>query len=113
MNRRRCLALIAGTTVSVAGCLQGGDGAAPGASAAVVDRIEGDQAVVLLEDAGEQRTVPVGELPSEAREPGAVLSLPANGSIPHATYDAEETAERRQDNQDRFDRLAENASRSS
>lgn len=96
----------------------GRDGDVDGADlTGVVDRIEGEMAVVLLERAEEtvgQRLVPVGRLPADAREAGAVLSVTlADGEIERLRYDADATRRRRDAAQDRFDELAEDATEAS
>lgn len=77
----------------------------------VVDRIEGEDAVVLIERAErvvDDRLVPVGRLPATAREEDAVLSLTlADGDIERLRYDAAASRRRRAAAQKRFDELAE------
>lgn len=74
---------------------------------AVVDRIEDGTAVVLFEDAGDQRTVSAAVLPEAAREEGTVLRVPEGEALALATVDRSATEERRESAQDRLDRLAE------
>ena len=77
---------------------------------AVVDRFEGDLAVVLLERDGEtvddiaiQRT----ELPEKARHQDGILRVSIeDGELREASYKAEETDERAEHAQSRFDRLS-------
>ena len=84
---------------------------ADGRYAATVDRIEEGLAVVLIEEDGDviaERTVSVDRLPEDARHDGAVLDVEVqDGQLRGITYDEEQTEERRQRLQDRFDRLAE------
>jgi len=83
----------------------------------VVDRIEGELAVVLLERAEEtigERLVDVNRLPADAREAGAVLSVTlADGEVERLRYDADATRRRRDAAQDRLDELAEDATEAS
>lgn len=76
-----------------------------------VDRVvDGDTAVILLEDDGEvveQLDVPVEKLPSEAREGGGVLSVTIqDGTFVSAEYVETETRERRESVQSKLDRLS-------
>lgn len=77
----------------------------------VVDRIEGDLAVVLVERDGEvvdERNVPVDRLPADAREANSVLRLTVeDGDLRDVEYDEDETEKRLEEAQDRFDELAE------
>jgi hypothetical protein len=81
---------------------------------AVLDRFEagadGRLAVLVLERGGETRgrlVVAADELPGEARHADAVLEVRvSDGALAAATYLPEVTAERAEDAQERFDRLA-------
>jgi len=77
----------------------------------VVDRFEGDLAVVLLEDDGDvvdEVTIERGALPENAVHENAVLSVTLAGDdVRDVSYDEEETTRRTQDVRERFDRLAE------
>ena len=82
---------------------------------AVVDRIvDGETAVLLLEDGDEvveQRDVPVEILPDAARSDGGVLRVSVEGdTITDYEYLPDETAERRERAQERFDRLSKRLS---
>lgn len=81
----------------------------PTTRTAVVDRIEGDVAVLLFDDGGGTKPVPTAVLPAAAREEGIVLRVPRGDSIALATVDRAATARRRQAAGDRFDDLAEPA----
>jgi hypothetical protein len=81
----------------------------PRTRTAVVDRIEGDVAVLLFEDGTDARTVPLAVLPPAAREAGIVLRVPEGNSVALATVDRAATARRRRAAGDRFDDLAEPA----
>lgn len=78
---------------------------------AVIDRFEGDLAVLLLERDGEtvgDVAVPRAELPPDARHQDAVLRVTVeDGEVQQATYEAEETAERKERAQSRVDRLSQ------
>lgn len=78
---------------------------------AVVDRFEGDLAVVLLENDEEtigELAVPQSQLPEDGRHQDAILSVTVrDGDLVDASYDPEETERRANEAQDRFDRLAE------
>lgn len=79
--------------------------AADAGETAVVDRLEGGQAVLLVESDGEttdQRVVDVGELPAEGRHEGAVHRIVDGAYV----YDAAETERRSSDAEETFDRLA-------
>lgn len=89
---------------------------ADGTYTAVLDRFEVDAddtrlAVLLLEADGEQvgdLVVPATDLPAEAREQDAVLSVEvADDALADATYRPDETEGRADDAQSRFDRLSE------
>ncbi|MFT4947553.1 MAG: putative AlkP superfamily phosphohydrolase/phosphomutase [Natronomonas sp.] len=77
---------------------------------AVVDRIEDGLATILLEEDGEdayELVVDPDELPEEARQDDAVLTVNVDDEdLITATYEAEETKERREAAQSRFDRLS-------
>ncbi|HMB49137.1 MAG TPA: DUF3006 domain-containing protein [Natronoarchaeum rubrum] len=80
----------------------------------VVDRIEGELAVVLLERAEEtiaQRLVQLDRLPASAREDGAVLSVRlSDGEIDGLRHDAAATRRRRVAARERLNDLAEDGS---
>lgn len=80
-----------------------------GTYTAVVDRFEGDLAVLVLERDGEavdDVAVEADSIPEEAGE-GAVLEVVLeDGWLVDATYQPEATRTRREDAQDRFDALA-------
>jgi len=80
----------------------------------VVDRIEREEAVVLLERGEEtvaQRLVPLDRLPASARGDGAVLSVRlSDGDIDRLRHDAAATRRRREAARDRLNELAEDAS---
>jgi predicted AlkP superfamily phosphohydrolase/phosphomutase len=77
---------------------------------AVVDRIEDGLAAILLEEDGEdayELVVDPDELPEEARHGDAVLTVDVEDEeLDSVTYEAEETEERRDAAQSRFDRLS-------
>lgn len=79
----------------------------------VVDRIEGESAVVLLEREEEtvaQRLVPLDRLPASAREDGAVLSVRlSDGEIDRLRHDAAATRRRRAAARERLNDIAEDA----
>ncbi len=80
----------------------------------VVDRIvDGETAVILLEDDGEiieQFDIGVGELPAEAGE-GAVCRITVvDGKIESMAYRVDETESRQKRAQNRFDRLSKRLS---
>ena len=82
---------------------------------AVLDRIvDGQTAVLLLEEDGqvvEEYTVDVETLPAEGRHEGAVFEMRVvDDSVDDLTYRSEETTERREAAQERFDRLSERLS---
>ncbi|WP_254545159.1 DUF3006 domain-containing protein [Halomarina pelagica] len=78
--------------------------------AAVLDRFEGDDAVLLLE--ADDRVVgdvvvDRDDLPPEARHQDAVLAVRVeDGEVVAVDYDPDETERRRDEAQARFDRLA-------
>lgn len=80
---------------------------------AVVDRIEGDLAVLLLERGSEtvgDLVVSRADLPADARAPDAVLSVTIeDDELVEARYDDAETERRAERAQSRFDRLADRA----
>lgn len=84
---------------------------ADGKYTAVVDRFEGDLAVLLLERDGEtvdDIPLPQTELPENGRHQDAVLHVSVeDGEVRNATYKAEETAQRAEHAQSRFDRLSQ------
>ena len=77
----------------------------------VIDRFEGDLAVVLLEEDGDvvdEMAIERDELPEHAAHTNAVLSVTLAGdTVLDVSYDEEETMQREQDVRERFDRLAE------
>ena len=77
---------------------------------AVIDRFEGDQAVLMVEDGDElvdELVVREGRLPDDARQQDAVLDVTMqNGNLVSAHHDPDETDRRKSAAQDRFDRLA-------
>lgn len=80
-----------------------------GTYAATVDRIEGDQAVLLVESNGEtvaERHLPEDDLPEEAGE-GAVLELAfEEGDLVDVDYRPAATEDRRERVREKFDRLS-------
>lgn len=77
---------------------------------AVVDRFEEEQAVLLLE-AGEETVgellVERNELPEDGRQVNAVLSVEVtDDDLVEATFEAQETEERSDRSQRRFDELS-------
>lgn len=77
----------------------------------VIDRFEDDLAVILLEADGEvvdEVVLDREDLPAEAAHPDAVLEVTlTDGEVTDLSYDATETADRKERAQSRFDRLAE------
>jgi len=82
---------------------------------AVVDRIEDTLAALELSDADGNRYslgIAEDELPTQARHADAVLQVTvAEGELVDETYQPEETTTRKQETQDRFDRLSQRAPR--
>lgn len=82
---------------------------------AVVDRIENALATLeLSNDNGERYNLVVAEekLPSDARHADAVLQVTLNDEeLADTTYQPDETETRKQDAQDRFDRISSRAPR--
>lgn len=83
-----------------------------GPQTAVLDRIvDGETAVLLLEadgDVVDELTVPVERLPEAGRDDGAVFAVDiVDGSLDQLEYRPEETQSRRENAQNRFDRLSE------
>lgn len=76
----------------------------------VVDRFEGEQAVVLLEAGDEvvdEWIVGREELPADGRHVDAVLHIELEDEyVVEITYDEEETTRRKESAQERFDNLA-------
>lgn len=77
----------------------------------VVDRVvDGETAVILLEDDGEvieQYDVPVEELPRAARDDGGILSVTVrDGEIVGMEYEARETRSRRESIREKLSRLS-------
>jgi hypothetical protein len=83
---------------------------ADGTYIGVVDRFEGDLAVVLLEVDGEtvgERAVATESLPDAARRVDAVLGVEfRDGDVVDVTYDPEETEWRSERARRRFDELS-------
>jgi hypothetical protein len=83
---------------------------ADGHYTAVLDRFEGEQAVLLLERDGEQVAEYVTRrerLPEPARHPDAVLAVAVrNDHLVRVDYDPDETDRRAESAQSRFDELA-------
>jgi hypothetical protein len=81
-----------------------------GSYTAVLDRIEDDLAVLILEEDGEaveEHVVPLEELPEPAQTQDAILEVTVeDGDIVDAVFDPDKSAERIDDAQSRFDRLA-------
>lgn len=77
---------------------------------AVLDRFEGEVAVLLLEADGEtvdDRDVPRADLPSEGRHVDAVFEIQVeNDDIVDVDYAEDETERRHESVRRRFDRLA-------
>jgi len=72
---------------------------------AVVDRFEGDKAVLLLEEGKKQLDVPRASLPKDVRE-GAWLQVELDGETPKtASLDVEETNRARERIEDKLGRL--------
>jgi len=84
--------------------------AADGAYTAVVDRFEGDQAVLLLEADGEtvrERALDSGRLPPDARHVDAVLRVEVrDGDVVDLSYQPAESERRSERAQRRFDDLS-------
>lgn len=76
----------------------------------VIDRFEGDLAVILLEADGEvvdEKTLEREELPDDGAHADAVLDVElTDGEVTDVSYDREETVQRKERAQSRFDRLA-------
>ncbi|MDH5021401.1 DUF3006 domain-containing protein [Halobacterium rubrum] len=83
---------------------------ADGSYSGVVDRFEGDRAVLLLEADGEtvaERVVDSERLPEDGRHVDAVLDVQIrDGEIVGVAYDPEQTASRADRAQRRFDELS-------
>ncbi|WP_256546869.1 DUF3006 domain-containing protein [Halobellus inordinatus] len=77
----------------------------------VIDRFEDEIAVILLEADGEvvdEIIFDRAELPAAASHPDAVLEVTlTDGEVTELSYDSEETADRNDRAQSRFDQLAE------
>ncbi|MBX0305718.1 DUF3006 domain-containing protein [Haloarcula salinisoli] len=84
---------------------------ADGTYTAVVDSIEDGLATVFLEDDGDEvgnAVIDATALPDDGQHADAVLSVTvADGELVEWDYDAELTSTRREQAQDRFDRLSE------
>lgn len=84
---------------------------ATGSFTAVLDRFEGDLAVLLLEDDGEtvdELVVEERRLPDDGRHEGSVFDVEVEGGhLKRASYRPEETRRRRESVRERFDRLAD------
>lgn len=82
-----------------------------GTYTAVVDRFEGDSAVLLLEADGEtvaEHVLDVERLPEEGRHVDGILEVEIeDDAVVDVTYAPEETAERADRAQRRFDALSE------
>lgn len=82
-----------------------------GTYAAVLDRFEGELAVLLLEaddDLAGELAVPTDALPADGQHVDAVFAVEVDdGDLVDADYDPDETDRRRTDAQSRFDRLSE------
>lgn len=93
---------------SVSGC----DEAAPptGSLTAVVDRLEGDRAVLVLERDGEtagELVTDAGDLPDDGRHADAVLEVTlCEGRVVSVEYDPAATEARAESAQRRFERLS-------
>ena len=76
----------------------------------VIDRFEGNQAVVLLESGAEvvdEWVVDREELPEDGRHVDAVFHIEVEGGdVVELTYDEDETKHRKETAQERFDSLA-------
>ncbi len=77
----------------------------------VIDRFEGEQAVILLESDGEtvdEVVIPREDLPADGRRVDAVLRVVREGGeIIELEFDAAETKQRKESVTDQFDRLSE------
>lgn len=77
---------------------------------AVLDRFEGDLAVLLVEDGSEvvgEMIVETDELPEAGRHADAVFTVEvADGDPTGMTYEGDETTDRKEQAQRRFDRLS-------
>ena len=81
--------------------------------AAVLDRFEGELAVLLLESEGEtvdELVVPTRLLPPAGRREDAVFAVGVSEKRTEFAYDAEETERRAEDAQRRFDGLSRSLS---
>ena len=83
---------------------------ADGTYTGVVDRFEGDQAVVLLEADGEtvaERALPSSRLPEDGRQVDAVVSVTVrDGDVTDVAYRAEASERRADRARRRFDALS-------
>lgn len=81
-----------------------------GTFTAVVDRFEEDLAVLVVEDDGEtvgEYVTSSGNLPDDGREVDAVLTATFDeGEMIDVSFNEEETEQRQQQTQSRFDRLS-------
>lgn len=103
---RVVFALILSFTVVGAGVPASADSPPSQTDTAVVDRFEGTTAVLVF-DSGDVQIVERSQLPPSARHVDAVLHVTRDdGAIVKMRYDDEETRERTERAQDRFDRLA-------
>ena len=77
----------------------------------VLDRFEDDLAVVLLERDGEtvdDIAIPREQLPEEGRHQDAIFTVEmVDGNVETLSYRPEETTERAEEAQSRFDRLSQ------
>lgn len=71
----------------------------------VVDRFEGDLAVLLLQEGQEQLVVSRKSLPPETKEGDWLQVVIENGTLVSAVLDAEETARANQRIAEKLDRL--------
>ena len=76
----------------------------------VIDRFEGDLAVILLEADGEvvdEKVLERDEFPDDGAHADAILDVELiDGEITDLSYDREKTVQRKDRAQSRFDRLA-------
>ncbi|WP_135805420.1 DUF3006 domain-containing protein [Halorussus marinus] len=81
-----------------------------GRYAAVLDRFEGERAVLLVEDGGtvlDEFAVRTRRLPADSRQNAVFRVTVRNGHLVSARPDPEASERRLAEAQDRFDRLAE------
>ena len=86
------------------------DGVDDGRYTAVVDAVEDDSVRVFIEQNGEEIgniVVDASALPPDCRQADAVLTVAiVDGEFAEVTHDPDGTTARKQDAQDRFDRLS-------